>query len=175
MTDAIPTWVHIVAATVWVGPQFFLFVAAIPALRSIEDRQARLRALRIITVRFGWLAWAALLVLVLSGLSNTYDLILDDDFPIFFDFDFRFAWIFVTKMALLGLAVFLTALHSFVIGPRQLRLQEQAITVGRDSPAEAASLRRLSMLVSGLVLLASLGVLFAATLLADHTFSARPV
>lgn len=174
MTDAIPFWLHIVAATVWVGPQFFLFVAAVPALRSIEDRRARLQALRIVTVRFGWLAWAALLVLVLSGISNVYDLILDDDFPIFFDFDFRFAWIFVTKMALLGLAVLLTALHSFVIGPQQLRLQEQAIAAGEESP-QTASLRRLSLTVSGLVLLASLGVLFAATLLAEHDFSARPV
>jgi len=174
MIDAIPFWLHIVAATIWVGPQFFLFVAAVPAIRLIEDRRVRLNVLRMVTVRFGWLAWAALLVLILSGLSNTYDLILDDDFPIFFDFDFRFAWIFVAKMALLGLAVLLTAIHSFLLGPRQLRLQEDAIAAGQDNP-QAAGLRRLSMLVSGLILLASLGILFAAVLLAEHDFSARPV
>lgn len=173
MTDVIPFWLHIVAATVWVGPQFFLFVAAVPALRSIEDRRARLQALRIITVRFGWLAWAALLVLVLSGISNLFDRI-DDGFDIF-NRGLRYYWIFNAKMGLLLLAVLLTALHSFVIGPRQISLQEAALAAGTSDPEGAAALRRLSIALSGAALLASLGILFAAALLNNERFSFQPV
>jgi uncharacterized membrane protein len=43
MSEAITPWLHVLAVSVWVGPQFFLFLAAVPALRTIEDRQLRAR------------------------------------------------------------------------------------------------------------------------------------
>jgi uncharacterized membrane protein len=169
VTSTITFWLHIVAATAWVGPQLFL-VLVIPALRALEP-PARARALRVLTQRFGWLGGAALVVLVLSGISNLFQRI-DDGFDVF-NPDLRYLWIFVTKMSLLGLAVILTALHSFVVGPRQLRLME-ASAGGPPSP-ELARARRATMLLSALVLLASLGILFAAALLANHAFSFQPV
>ena len=72
MSDAVTPWLHILAVTVWVGPQFFLFIAALPAIRTIEDRQARARVMRVIVTRFGWLAWAAMAVIVLTGISNLF-------------------------------------------------------------------------------------------------------
>jgi uncharacterized membrane protein len=171
MTDAIPFWFHIVAVTVWVGPQVFLFAVTMPALRTIEDPHLRLRVVRIVARRFGWLAWAAMAVIVLSGISNLYDRILDDKLDVF-NFDLRYAWIFVAKMALVGLTVGLTAVHSFLIGPRLIRLQEAATS---GDPSQAAALRRASALVSALGLLGSLGAIFAATLLADHRFAFQPV
>ncbi len=172
MTDAIPFWFHILGVTVWVGPQFFLFLVAMPAVRLIEDPRVRLRVMRILTGRFGWLALAAMVVIVLSGISNVYDRMLDDDLDVF-NFDLRYAWIFVAKMALVGLAVAFTTLHSFVVGPRLLQLQEQA--AASSDEGEVAALRRASMLFSVLGLLATLGALFAAALLADHRFALRPV
>jgi uncharacterized membrane protein len=53
MSDAITPWLHILAVTVWVGPQFFLFIAALPAIRTIEDRQTRARVMRMIVTRVG--------------------------------------------------------------------------------------------------------------------------
>src|SRR5207244_9868561 len=72
MSDAVTPWLHILAVSVWVGPQFFLFIAALPAIRTIEDRQARARVMRVIVTRFGWLAWAAMAVIVLTGISNLF-------------------------------------------------------------------------------------------------------
>jgi uncharacterized membrane protein len=171
MTDVIPFWFHIVAVSVWVGPQFFLFLVAIPALRIVEDDNLRLRLLRFITRRFGILSAVAMLVIVLSGISNLYDRMLDDNLDVF-NFDLRYAWIFVTKMALVGVMVGLTAVHSFVIGPRLIRLQEAAASIVGN---QRAALRRASALISALGLLASLGAIFAATLLADHRFAFQPV
>ncbi|HZP26771.1 MAG TPA: DUF4149 domain-containing protein [Dehalococcoidia bacterium] len=167
-------WLHLVAATVWVGPQFFLFLATMPSLRAIEDRETRLRVLRVTTRRFGWMALAALVVLVATGVENLRDA-RKDGFDIY-NGDFRYVWVFTAKMGLLTLAVLATALHALVIGPRQLRLQEQALAADNaGAAADAARLRKLSAIMASVALLASLGILFAAALLADHSYSFQRV
>ena len=169
MTDTIPLWLHIVAATVWLGPQIFMFVVTVPAVRVIADRETRIQVLRVVTTRFGWLAWSAMVVLVLTGISNVFDH--EDESGIsVLDFDWRYSWIFFTKMALVGLMIALTALHSFVVGPRQMALAEQ-----EEESEEAARLRRSGIILSSVNLLAALATVFAAALLANEAFSAREV
>ena len=169
MSEAITPWLHIVAVTVWLGPQFFMFLVTLPALRAIDDPETRVRVMRIVTQRFGWLAWAALGVIVLTGISNLFQEA--NDFGHIWDPDYRYFQVFSTKMLVVGVAVLLTAVHSFVIGPRQLRLHEEA---RGDSP-EALRLRRLSVAVSTIVLLASIAAVFLAALLANHDYSFDPV
>ncbi|MEX0786818.1 MAG: DUF4149 domain-containing protein [Dehalococcoidia bacterium] len=158
MGEAVNPWLHIFAATVWVGPQVFLFVAAVPAIRTIEDAQVRARTMRVLTTRFGWLAWGALAVLVITGIANLYE----HDLPVDVLFERNFGVIFQVKMTLLIVAVILTAVHSFVIGPRMLRMQE---AVAED--AEIAPMRRLTMIVSGVNGLIALGILFCGALLSS--------
>ncbi len=168
MGHAITPWLHILAVTVWVGPQFFLFIAAVPAVRTIEDAALRARVMRTIVTRFGWMAWAALVVIVLTGISNIFQEA--DDFNHLLDFDYRWVNLFAMKMVLVGLMVTLTAVHTFVIGPRQLRLMEQGASDGED----ARKTRRASMIVNGGVLLLSIVVIFLAAVLANHNYSWQP-
>ncbi len=165
MSEAITPWIHIVAVTVWLGPQFFMFLVTVPAVRVIEDPAVRLQVLRIIVTRFGWLAWAAMAIIVLSGVSNLFQQA--DEFGHVWDTEYRYFQIFSTKMVLVGLMVILTAVHTFVIGPKQLRLQEEML----GDSAEAAGLRRVSIIVSSLTLLISIAVVYAAALLANHAYS----
>ncbi len=165
MSDAITPWIHIVAVAVWLGPQFFMFLVTVPAVRVIEDPEVRLRVMRVIVTRFGWLAWAAMGVIVLSGVSNLFQEA--DEFGHVWDTEYRYFQIFSTKMALVGLMVILTALHTFVIGPKQLRLLEEM----RGDSTEAAGLRRVSIIVSSLALLARIAAVYAAALLANHDYS----
>lgn len=169
MSDAITPWIHIVAVAIWIGPQFFMFLVTVPALRLIEDADVRLRVMRLITQRFGWLAWGALLVIILSGTSNLFQVQADTPLDLS-STDLRYFHVFTTKMALAGVMVLLTAVHTFVIGPRQLRLQEEM----RGDSADAASLRRVSIIVSSLVLLVSIAVVYAGALLANHAYSFQP-
>ena len=162
MGEAINPWLHVLAATIWVGPQIFLFVAAVPAIRTVEDAQARARAMRVLTSRFGYLAWGAMVVLVITGIGNLFEIAPVDPEEIW---DLNYGAIFIAKMALTGAVIVLTALHSFVIGPRMLSMQESA----RDE-GEVASMRRVSIIVSGAGLLLSLGILFCAALL-DTAFA----
>src|SRR2546428_7207541 len=122
MSDAVTPWLHILAVTVWVGPQFFLFIAALPAIRTIEDRQARARVMRVIVTRFGWLAWAAMAVIVLTGISNLFQVGGDTPLSWSTPFDFPYGPIFPEKMVLVGITVRLTPVHTFLLGAPQPRL-----------------------------------------------------
>lgn len=169
MSDAFTPWLHIVAVTIWLGPQFFMLLVTAPALRLIEDPRLRLRIVRVITLRFNRLAWIALVVIVFSGISSLSREA--DEFNHVFDTDYRYFQIFSTKMVLVGLAVLFTTLHTRVIGPRLLQLQE---SMG-SANAELDRLRRSSTILSSLGLLASVSVVFAGVLLANHEYSFQPI
>lgn len=169
MSEAITVWIHIVAVTVWLGPQVFMFVVTIPALRLIEDRATRVRVMRFVIYRFGYLGWGALAVIVLTGISNLFQEGADARIGLG-DPDYRYFHIFTLKMVLVGAMVALTALHTLVIGPRQLKLAEE----DRSESAEAKRLRGLSIAASGLVLLLSVATVYVAALLANHDYSFQP-
>ena len=158
MGDAINPWLHIFAATVWVGPQVFLFAVAVPALRTVADVKERARLTRLITTRFGYLAWGAMAVLVVTGIGNVFE----EDESLEFLFDHNWGTIFEVKMTLVIATVVLTALHSFVIGPRMLAMQESVA-----GEAQIASMRRTSIIISSVNAALALGILFFAALL--HT------
>ena len=169
MTSAITFWLHILAVTVWVGPQLFLFLAAMPAVRLIDDPTTRARVMRVMTRRFGYLAAAAMIVIVLTGLSNLGQ-VQDDTGLDIYSFDFRYSWIFLTKMILVSLTIVFTLLHALVLGPRLLRFQEAA----REQGASGGP-RALSIVISALNLLIAIAIIYAASLLGDHSFSFQPV
>lgn len=62
--DAVRLWLHVLAATVWVGGQIVL-AALVPALRTLGDD-----APRVVARRFNRIAWPAFAVLVATGLWN---------------------------------------------------------------------------------------------------------
>ena len=158
MGEAVNPWIHIVAATIWVGPQVFMFVAAVPAVRTIEDMQVRTKVMRVITTRFNYLAWGALTVLVITGIANLYEHDLDVDQL----FDLNFGVIFQVKMTLLIATVILTALHTRVLGPRVLDMQESVA-----EEADIAPVRRWSIIVSGANGLIALAIVFCGALLSS--------
>jgi uncharacterized membrane protein len=169
MSEAITPWLHILAITVWIGPQFFLFIAAIPALRTVEDVETRTRVMRTVVTRFGWMAWAAMGVIILTGISNLFQT--GEDAPFDLDgFDYRWARIFAEKMVFVALAIGLTAIHTFYVGPRQLQIAEQM----NADPAEVRNLRRLSIAISAAALLASIAALYMGAVLANHEYSFQP-
>ena len=166
MVDAISVWIHVLAISVWIGPQFFLFAAAIPAIRTVEDAQVRARLLRAIVTRFGWIAWGAMGVIVLSGIGNLF--MVGDDAPFsLWSSDYRWGRIFLEKMIFVGVAVALTAIHTFFVGPQQLRLAEQAAA----NPEDVRYYRRMSILISTVALVAAIVAVYMGVLLAHHEYS----
>lgn len=159
MGESIVFWIHLLAAATWVGSQVFMFVAVMPALRTLDDA-ARRGALLVLNRRFAWLGWGALAVLVLTGIDNAMR---EDDV---FDFDVRYGGIFVAKLVLVAVVFVLTALHTHVVGPRLMDLQES-----RPGSQELALARRRSVMLSVFNLACGVAILFLVTLLQNHEFS----
>ena len=148
-------WVHVLGIALFVGPQFFLAFAWVPASRQIADLPTRVAAMRTITTRFGYLGGAGLLLILIGG---TYLITTWRDYHNVGDevdfFDLRYGPIFVIKMSVMVVMIVLVGLHMFVVGPAQVdALEERA--AGKDVPdIRIRRLRITSMALSitGLVL-----------------------
>jgi uncharacterized membrane protein len=159
LVDGLVRWLHILAAVVFIGPQIFLAFVAMPALRNLEDARARQGAVRAITLGFGVLGGAAIVVLVASGLYNFYAV---EEVEVWFDSRDRYRRLFEIKMALVTLVIVLTVLHGALFGRRLQQLQEAGA-----SELAIAQARRWSMAASMLTLVASIAILLCATLMAS--------
>lgn len=153
MVDAIPVWLHLLSAALWIGPQFTLALVALPAVRSVPDEEARARALRLLTTRFAMLSGAALVLLILTGIDNIVQRAPDNMF------DLRYGPILVAKLVMVALALVATLYHGAIVGPRLLRATEAG------DAAAARRLRRFSLAASLLNLALGLAILYAAALL----------
>jgi putative copper export protein len=73
-----PTWttirlfVHVLAASVWVGGQIVL-VSIVPAIRASHPE-----ATKLIAVAYGRVAWPAFVILVVTGIWNLADVAVSD-------------------------------------------------------------------------------------------------
>ena len=182
MGDAILRWFHIIGVAIWVGPQFFLFIAAIPSLRIIENMGLRASVLHKLTRRFLYLSGAGMLLILVFGLAMVFD---DSIYPDNAG-DLRYGTIFGLKMGLFTFILIGALVHAFWVGPRMLDKYEEIAELSGDqagplgkSQLETAEMqlrqmRMLSMAVSGVVLLFSLAAMLMGALLATEEYSFRP-
>ena len=124
-------WLHVLAAITWIGGMLFVALVLVPVTRRLEDAALRARLLHAVGLRFRTVGWIALGVLVATGLVNLWRhpfLLASPRFQV--------------KLALVVLALILSALHDFVLGPR-------AGTPGADPSARvlASWVARVNLLV----------------------------
>ncbi|MBI4240282.1 MAG: DUF4149 domain-containing protein [Candidatus Rokubacteria bacterium] len=127
----VSVWLHILAAAVWIGGMGFLVVVLVPVLRRPEHRAAAPALICGTGVRFRWVGWISLGVLLASGTFNLA---------------FRgIGWADVTtgrfwqgplgiKILLVAVILLLSALHDFVVGPR-------AAALGQANPGAPEAVR----------------------------------
>ena len=148
-------WLHVLGIALFVGPQFFLAFAWVPASRQIEDMQTRVAAMRTITTRFGWIGGFGLLLILIGG---TYLIMTWRDYHNIVEgtafFDLRYGVVFVIKMVILVVMIVLVGLHMFVVGPSQVDAMEERAR-GEDVPDVRMRQIRITSLVlsiTGLIL-----------------------
>jgi putative copper export protein len=100
-------FLHVAAALTWVGGMLFVALVLVPVTRRLDDPALRRRLMHEAGVRFRTVGWAAMGVLVGTGLVNLW---LRPELLTLTRF-----WV---KAALVALAIVLSALHDFVLGPR---------------------------------------------------------
>ncbi len=165
-------WLHILGVALFVGPQFFLAFAWVPASRTIEDMPTRITAMRTITRRFGYVGGAGLVLIVLAGgyligdWRNFYAVPDDAGFT-----ELRFGVVFIIKMVLLTIMLIALGIHMFILGPRQMDRLEAQARGENVSESELRKARMQSMTFSILGLVLALAIMVLGAMLNDVSWS----
>ena len=154
-------WLHILAATIWIGGMAALGLLLVPLLRRERFQDVARPLLYASALRFRWIGWGALGVLVLTGLANVrmqgvaWSAWLDPGF-------WETAWgaALGWKLLLVGLTLTVSAVHDFYFGPKAIRMMQNA-----PASSEAERMRWWSSWLGRLTLLLSLAILWLAVLL----------
>lgn len=155
----ITVWVHILAAAVWIGSMVFLGIAVVPLLRTPDLANVRTTLLQRLGLRFRWIGWGLLLVLIATGVANvgfrgyTWSHLWDGTL-------WQGTWgrMLAWKVGLVGLMLVVNGVHDFYLGPRATQQIESG-----DASAETA--RRAASYLGRLVVLLSLVILALAVML----------
>jgi putative copper export protein len=116
----ISVWLHIVAATIWVGGMLFLVLVIVPYLRRPDaDRAQTAQLVRDTGLRFRRVGWSCFALLAATGTANLmFRGVTLDDFASAAWRTSSFGHTVLLKLAGFGAVVCLSAVHDFVIGPR---------------------------------------------------------
>lgn len=149
-------WVHLVAATFWVGGMLFLSLVAVPLLKQASDPSSAQRGFVSLARRFRTLVWSALFLLVVTGTSLLIHFINFSDSPS--------SWppVVLTKLILVFLLVVVSLTHDRIIGPKVRTLKSKAAS---ELSVGEGLLLRFSPILGRLTLLLGLGVLLSAVIM----------
>jgi uncharacterized membrane protein len=100
-------WLHVLSAVVWIGGMLFIALVLVPVVRRLDDAALRARLVHAVGLRFRTVGWIALGALALTGLGNLWAR------PYLL-----WAPRFHVKLALVLLALGLSVVHDFILGPR---------------------------------------------------------
>jgi uncharacterized membrane protein len=149
-------WLHVLAAVVWIGGMGFLSLVLVPILKHEPFASQRGALIRAAAMRFRFVVWVAISVLLMTGplLALNRGLPLADP-P---------GWpsVFSIKLSLVILLLALTAAHDFWLGPSLSEILRKPEATRLDHErrlvARASWLPRLSLLVALAVLAAAVAL-----------------
>src|SRR5262245_38099063 len=125
-------FVHLLGVAVWVGGMLFIALVLVPITRRLDDATLRTRLVQDVGRRFRAVGWIALGLIVATGIAN---LVLRPELLTVPRLQ--------VKLGLVVLALVLSVVHDFVLGPRAGRLDAPA-----TARARASWLARLNVLVA---------------------------
>lgn len=153
-------WLHILAATTWLGGIVFLVLVIVPALRH-ADRATAVTLMRDSGQRFRTVGWSCFFVLSLTGAFNLWWR--GVRWSVLFDSAWSatlFGRVMWLKLAVFALVLLLSGVHDFLLGPKASRALIQ-VPHGPD----AERLRRAASLLGRLTALLALALFALAVVL----------
>lgn len=153
-------WFHIVAAVIWIGGNLVMAMVVVPYFKRSVSPVERIKILSQIGRRFEPIVWGCVLVLIFSGLINIFL-----STPDLAGLTGAFMRTLLIKLLLVIILIFLTAIHSFVIGPRLSQAVDALEPSTEELPEHVEKMRPWITIVSSLIGVFSLLVLLAAVAL----------
>jgi len=158
-------FLHILSAVIWIGGMLFLALVVVPVTRPLPPGE-RAALVGAVGRRFRAVGWACIAVLLVTGVVNTgyRGVTLENLFTAAL-WSSPFGTTLALKLGGVAVMLALSVYHDFAIGPRSVRVLEQATVPGSAALAEARRLRRLASIVGRAEAILALVVLVLAIML----------
>ena len=159
-------FLHILSAVIWIGGMLFLALVVVPTTRGLPPSE-RAALFGAVGRRFRGVGWACIGVLIVTGAINmAYRGVTWENLFSATLWASPFGTTLALKLGVVAVMLALSVYHDFVIGPRSVRLLQQAAGHGLE---EAARIRRRASIVGRLEAILALVVLTLAIMLVRGT------
>jgi len=158
LEQAILTWIHLIAASIWVGGSLFIGIVFSPLLKTMTNSlQERMQIMIRVGRRFNKVAVPSLIILMATGLYNSHmllgkpELLLATSYGIFL----------LTKIILVIALIIIYVIHVRVI---RKDIEDQIMN-NKMSEIQIRKLRKKIIILGEIMVVLSLAILFFASLL----------
>lgn len=153
-------WLHLLGVVIWVGGLVFQLLVLAPVLKPATASVEQLRFAIHLDVRFRYVMWPAVGLVLLTGLYNVMNVLLATTLagatPVP-----SFVRLLGVKLLLVSLMIVLQALQRFAVHPRLVTLLRHQLAESTEHPGDRRNILRRSRLLNML----TVALAFAAMLL----------
>ncbi len=158
LEQAILTWIHLVAAAIWVGGSLFIGIVFSPLLKTMTDSlEERMKIMIRVGKRFNKIAVPALIILMATGLYNSHVLLSKPELLV----STSYGTFLIVKIILVIALVITYAVHVRVIR----KDVEEKIMSNQMSEPQIQKLRKKIIILGEITVVLSITILFFASLL----------
>jgi uncharacterized membrane protein len=156
--QAILTWIHFIAAAIWVGGSIFIGIVFSPILKTITTTvEERIQIMIKVGKRFNKVAVPALIILMITGLYNSHLLLSKPDLLMATSYG-----IFLTIKIVLVIALIIT----YAVHVRVIRKDVEDQIMSNQMPIQQIQKLRKKIIILGeITVVLSVAILFFAALL----------
>ncbi len=156
--QAIISWIHLVAAAIWVGGSIFIGIVFSPILKTISTTvEERIQIMIKVGKRFNKIAVPSLIILMITGLYNSHLLLSKPDLLMATSYG-----TFLTIKIILVIALIVT----YAVHVRVIRKDVEEQIMSKQMPIqEIQNLRKKIIILGEITVVLSIAILFFAALL----------
>ena len=156
--QAIITWIHLIAAAIWVGGSLFIGIVFSPLLKTMTDSvEERMQIMIRVGRRFNKVAVPSLIVLIITGLYSSHMLLSKPDLLV----ATSYGTFLIIKIILVIALIVIYAIHVRVIR----KDVEEKIMSNQMPEIEIQKLRKKIIILGEITVVLSIAILFFAALL----------
>jgi putative copper export protein len=156
--QAIITWIHLIAAAIWVGGSLFIGIVFSPLLKTMTSSvEERMQIMIRVGKRFNKIAVPALIILMLTGLYTSNALIGNPDLLVSTSYG---------KFLIIKIILVIALIITYAVHVRVIRKDvEEKIMSNKMSEPEIQKLRKKIIILGEITVVLSVAILFFASLL----------
>lgn len=156
--QAILTWIHLVAAAIWVGGSIFIGVVFSPILKTLSSSiEERIQIMIKVGKRFNKIAIPSLIILIVTGLYNSYMLLSKPELLLATSYG---TFLLIKIILVVGL------IATYIVHVRIIRKEVEDQVISKQMPIkQVQKLRKKIIILGEITVVLSVIILLMASLL----------